>query len=124
MITVHTVAELRAAVLHARRAGKRIGLVPTMGNLHAGHAALVERTAEHADFVVASIFVNPLQFGPREDLATYPRTLPADQEKLIAAGCDLLFAPSVEQMYPNGAEGQTRVSVPEVSEGLLSLIHI
>ena len=118
MITVHTVAELRAAVLHARRAGKRIGLVPTMGNLHAGHAALVERTAEHADFVVASIFVNPLQFGPREDLATYPRTLPADQEKLIAAGCDLLFAPSVEQMYPNGAEGQTRVSVPEVSEGL------
>ncbi|MCQ4271790.1 pantoate--beta-alanine ligase [Pseudomonas kuykendallii] len=118
MITVHTVAELRAAVLHARRAGKRIGLVPTMGNLHAGHAALVERIAEHADFVVASIFVNPLQFGPREDLATYPRTLPADQEKLLAAGCDLLFAPSVEQMYPNGADGQTRVSVPEVSEGL------
>jgi len=118
MITVHTVAELRAAVLHARRAGKRIGLVPTMGNLHAGHAALVERIAGHADFVVASIFVNPLQFGPREDLATYPRTLPADQEKLLAAGCDLLFAPSVEQMYPNGADGQTRVSVPEVSQGL------
>jgi pantoate--beta-alanine ligase len=118
MITVHTVAELRAAVLHARRAGQRIGLVPTMGNLHAGHAALVEQIAEHADFVVASIFVNPLQFGPREDLATYPRTLPADQEKLLAAGCDLLFAPSVEQMYPNGADGQTRVSVPEVSEGL------
>ncbi|WP_313517308.1 pantoate--beta-alanine ligase [Pseudomonas sp.] len=118
MITVHTVAELRAAVLQARRAGQRIGLVPTMGNLHAGHAALVEQIAEHADFVVASIFVNPLQFGPREDLATYPRTLPADQEKLLAAGCDLLFAPSVEQMYPNGADGQTRVSVPEVSEGL------
>jgi pantoate--beta-alanine ligase len=118
MITVHTVAELRAAVLQARRAGQRIGLVPTMGNLHAGHAALVEQIAEHAGFVVASIFVNPLQFGPREDLATYPRTLPADQEKLLAAGCDLLFAPNVAEMYPHGADGQTRVSVPEVSEGL------
>lgn len=118
MNVVKTIADLRAAVARARGEGKRIGFVPTMGNLHAGHIALVKKAGQRADFVVASIFVNPLQFGPREDLATYPRTLPADQEKLIAAGCDLLFAPSVEQMYPNGAEGQTRVSVPEVSEGL------
>jgi pantoate--beta-alanine ligase len=118
MITVHSVAELRAGVLQARRAGKRIGLVPTMGNLHAGHVGLVEAAMNNADFVVASIFVNPLQFSPGEDLETYPRTLAADQDKLRAAGCHLLFAPNVEQVYPNGTEGQTRVQVPGVSEGL------
>ncbi|BCD84837.1 pantothenate synthetase [Pseudomonas solani] len=118
MITVKTVRELRAAVARARGEGKRIGLVPTMGNLHAGHAALVEKAAQRADFVVASIFVNPLQFGPSEDLAKYPRTLQADQEKLVAAGCHLLFHPDVEEMYPDGMSDQTRVSVPLVSEGL------
>lgn len=118
MITVKTVAELRAAVARARGVGKRIGLVPTMGNLHAGHGALVETAAREADFVVASIFVNPLQFGPREDLDKYPRTLAADQERLQAAGCDLLFHPGVEDMYPDGMDNQTRVSVPLVSEGL------
>ena len=118
MITVKTVRELRAAVARARSEGKRIGLVPTMGNLHAGHVALVSKAAQRADFVVASIFVNPLQFGPNEDLAKYPRTLVADQEKLVAAGCQLLFHPDVEEMYPHGQEGQTRVSVPGVSEGL------
>jgi pantoate--beta-alanine ligase len=118
MNTVKTVRELRAAVARARSEGKRIGLVPTMGNLHSGHAALVVKAAQRADFVVASIFVNPLQFGPTEDLATYPRTLPADQEKLLQAGCHLLFAPSVEEMYPHGMEDQTLVSVPHLSEGL------
>ncbi|MES2818596.1 MAG: pantoate--beta-alanine ligase [Pseudomonadota bacterium] len=118
MITVQTVRELRAAVAHARAEGKSIGFVPTMGNLHSGHAALVEKAGQRADFVITSIFVNPLQFGPSEDLATYPRTLAADQEKLLAAGCHLLFAPSVTDMYPDGMDGQTRVSVPGVSEDL------
>ena len=118
MNTVRTVRELRAAVARARGEGKRIAFVPTMGNLHEGHVALVEKAGQRADFVVASIFVNPLQFGPNEDLAKYPRTLVADQEKLVAAGCQLLFHPDVEEMYPHGQEGQTRVSVPGVSEGL------
>lgn len=118
MNTVKTVLELRAAVARARGEGKRIAFVPTMGNLHEGHVALVEKAGQRADFVVASIFVNPLQFGPNEDLAKYPRTLVADQEKLVAAGCQLLFHPDAEEMYPHGQEGQTRVSVPGVSEGL------
>ncbi|MCQ4313064.1 pantoate--beta-alanine ligase [Pseudomonas stutzeri] len=118
MNVVKTVADLRAAVARARGEGKRIGFVPTMGNLHAGHIALVKKAGQRADFVVASIFVNPLQFGPNEDLANYPRTLAADQEKLFDAGCHLLFAPSVEEMYPHGQALQTIVSVPGVSEGL------
>jgi pantoate--beta-alanine ligase len=118
MNTVKSVRELRAAVAQARAEGKQIGFVPTMGNLHAGHAALVEKAAQRTDFVVASIFVNPLQFGPSEDLDTYPRTLRADQEKLFEAGCNLLFTPDVDEMYPHGLDGQTRVSVAGVSEGL------
>ena len=118
MNTVKTVRELRAAIARARAEGKRIGFVPTMGNLHSGHVALVEKASQRADFVVASIFVNPLQFGPNEDLAKYPRTLAADQEKLVSAGCHLLFAPTPEEMYPQGMDDQTRISVPVVSEGL------
>lgn len=118
MNTVKTVRELRAAVARARSEGKRIGLVPTMGNLHSGHAALVTKAAQRADFVVATIFVNPMQFGPNEDLATYPRTLAADQERLLEAGCHLLFTPNVEEMYPHGMADQTTVSVPVISEGL------
>lgn len=118
MNTVKTVRELRAAVARARSEGKRIGFVPTMGNLHSGHAALVTKAAQRVDFVVASIFVNPLQFGANEDLDSYPRTLAADQERLLQAGCHLLFAPTVEEMYPDGMTGQTRVSVPQLSEGL------
>ncbi|MCE0464734.1 pantoate--beta-alanine ligase [Pseudomonas uvaldensis] len=118
MNTVKTVRELRAAVARARNEGKRIAFVPTMGNLHSGHMALVTKAAQRADFVVTSIFVNPLQFGAGEDLDKYPRTLAADQEKLLQAGCHLLFAPSVEEMYPDGMAGQTRVSVPQLSEGL------
>lgn len=118
MNTVKAVRDLRAALARARSEGKRIALVPTMGNLHSGHIALVTKAAQRADFVVASIFVNPLQFGPNEDLASYPRTLAADQEKLLQAGCHLLFTPTVEEMYPHGMADQTIVRVPVVSEGL------
>ena len=118
MNNVQTLEQLRAAITEARAAGKRIALVPTMGNLHAGHIALVQQAVARADFVVASIFVHPLQFGPNEDLDSYPRTLAADQEKLLAAGCSLLFAPDAQVMYPNGMAQHTSVSVPGVSAGL------
>lgn len=118
MNMVKTLRELRAAIAQARAEGKQIGFVPTMGNLHAGHVSLVQIAAQRADFVVASIFVNPLQFGAGEDLDKYPRTLAADQEKLLAAGCHLLFHPDVAEIYPHGMGDQTRVRVPGVSEGL------
>ena len=118
MNTVQTLQQLRAAISQARSADKRIALVPTMGNLHAGHIALIKQAVERADFVVASIFVNPLQFGPNEDLDSYPRTLAQDQSKLFDAGCNLLFTPSAEDMYPQGMAQQTIVSVPGVSTGL------
>lgn len=118
MNTVKTLRELRAAIAQARAEGKQIGFVPTMGNLHEGHVSLVEIASQRADFVVASIFVNPLQFGAGEDLDKYPRTLAADQEKLFSAGCHLLFHPDVSEMYPHGMASQTRVIVQGVSEGL------
>lgn len=118
MNTLHTIAQLRAAVGRAREEGKRVGLVPTMGNLHAGHIALVEKALQRTDYVVVTIFVNPLQFGPNEDLDSYPRTLADDQRKLLDAGAHLVFAPSVNEMYPEGMNGHTIVSVPVVSEGL------
>ncbi|TDU24410.1 pantothenate synthetase [Panacagrimonas perspica] len=115
MRTVHTVAELREQIAEWKRAGERVGLVPTMGNLHAGHLELVARARSLARRVVVSIFVNPLQFGPNEDFDRYPRTLPADAAKLDAAGCDLLFAPDVAQMYPQGRENLSTVSVPALN---------
>lgn len=118
MNTLHSIAQLRAALSRARQDGKRIGLVPTMGNLHAGHITLVEKARQRTDFVVVSIFVNPLQFAAGEDLDSYPRTLEADQHKLLDAGANLVFAPSVKEMYPGGMQGHTRISVPVVSEGL------
>ena len=118
MNTVHTVAQLRAALARARQEGKRIGLVPTMGNLHEGHIALVEMALRRTDHVVVSIFVNPLQFGPNEDLDSYPRTLAEDQRRLLDAGAHTVFAPSVNEMYPEGMQGHTLVSVPVVSDGL------
>ena len=118
MITVHTIRELREHVQTARRQGKRIGFVPTMGNLHAGHISLVDAAHAADCFAVASIFVNPMQFNDPKDLERYPRTLEQDQERLTAAGCELLFAPDVTEMYPNGQAGMSRVQVPGVSEGL------
>lgn len=118
MNTISCVAQLRTAIAQARAAGQRIAFVPTMGNLHAGHIALITQAVARADFVVASIFVNPLQFGPNEDLDSYPRTLAADQNKLTDAGCNLLFTPVVEDIYPDGMAEHTIVSVPGVSSGL------
>lgn len=118
MITVTRLSELRSAVAAARQAGKRIGFVPTMGNLHNGHMRLVDIARQHCDFVVASIFVNPMQFNDPKDLERYPRTLEADQALLIEHQCDVLFYPQVEEMYPLGMALQTKVSVPGVSEGL------
>lgn len=112
----HTAAELRQILNTWRRDGKSIAFVPTMGNLHRGHIRLVEKAGELADIVVSSIFVNPMQFGRHEDLDKYPRTPDADIEKLTAAGCALLFAPSVREMYPLGLDQHTVVSVPGVSE--------
>lgn len=105
--TVTTVAECRAALEGARRAGREIALVPTMGALHEGHAALVRHAREVADVVVVSIFVNPLQFGERSDLERYPRTLESDQALLEELGADLLLAPDAEQMYPDGGSSTT-----------------
>ncbi|QQD20599.1 pantoate--beta-alanine ligase [Oceanospirillaceae bacterium ASx5O] len=118
MITVHTIRELREHVRNARTSGRRIGFVPTMGNLHDGHISLIDRARGDQCFTVASIFVNPLQFNDKNDLARYPRTLPDDQARLSAAGCDVLFAPDVDEMYPNGQQGQSIVQVPVVSDGL------
>ena len=118
MITVTTIECLRKQTGHARKNGQRIALVPTMGNLHAGHMSLVETARQHADFTVVSIFVNPLQFGPNEDLDSYPRTLADDQARLTAAGCALLFTPDEALMYPHGMENHCLVHVPDVSEGL------
>lgn len=115
MKTVTTVADLRAAVAAFRRDGHRIGFVPTMGNLHAGHYSLIRQAGESADKVVASIFVNPSQFGPNEDFDRYPRTPESDTEGLIGAGCDLLFLPSVDEMYPFGVEHRVRVDVPSLT---------
>ncbi|WP_010625692.1 pantoate--beta-alanine ligase [Halomonas sp. KM-1] len=118
MRTLRDIPALREALGEYRRRGQRIGLVPTMGNLHAGHLSLVETARRHADVVIATVFVNPLQFGAGEDLDAYPRTLADDQAKLEAAGCDLLFAPSDATLYPRGLQGLAQVRVPVVSEGL------
>lgn len=118
MRTLSSIVELRKALEEWRRQGLKIALVPTMGNLHAGHVGLLEIAHRHADIVVATIFVNPLQFGANEDLDSYPRTLTEDQAKLEAAGCDLLFTPSAATLYPQGLEAQTTLRVPSVSEGL------
>mgnify|MGYP005845545349 CR=1 FL=1 len=117
MRTVHTIKELRAVIRSYRSRGKRVGLVPTMGNLHEGHLALVRRAREASDVVVTSIFVNPMQFGAGEDLDAYPRTMADDQRKLEAEGNTLLFAPTAKEVYPDSLARQTQVVVPEVSEG-------
>ena len=108
-----TISELRSGTADARAAGRRIALVPTMGALHDGHLALVRRALEVADVVIVSIFVNPLQFGPTEDLDRYPRTLEADIAQLEQLGVDWVFAPSASEMYPNGAV-KTKVTAGDI----------
>jgi pantoate--beta-alanine ligase len=118
LLTVSTVAELREYVHQARFKGLSVGFVPTMGNLHAGHMRLIKNANKQCDVVIASIFVNPLQFNDPGDLTKYPRTLEQDQALLADNSCDLLFAPTVAEMYPNGQQSQSIVSVPDVSMGL------
>jgi pantoate--beta-alanine ligase len=116
--TFADLASLRERVGEWKRVGLRVGFVPTMGNLHAGHHSLIELARQHADRVVASVFVNPTQFGPNEDFSRYPRTPEADATGLERAGCDVLWLPSVEIMYPYGADGAVRMRVPGVTDAL------
>ena len=111
MQTISNIADIRNIVKAERQKGKTIGLVPTMGNLHAGHISLVEKMQQHADIVITSIFVNPMQFSPNEDFDSYPKTLKADQEKLAAAGNHYIFTPSAAEIYPQASASKTLVSV-------------
>ena len=111
-------AQLQRALREERARGNSIAFVPTMGNLHEGHLDLVRRARELCDTVVVSIFVNPMQFGPNEDLDAYPRTLTADKEKLFAEGVQYLFAPEATEIYPEGLQVQTAVTVPQLSDTL------
>ncbi|HBB4973835.1 TPA: pantoate--beta-alanine ligase [Escherichia coli] len=115
MLIIETLPLLRQQIRRLRMEGKRVALVPTMGNLHDGHMKLVDEAKARADVVVVSIFVNPMQFDSPEDLARYPRTLQEDCEKLNKRKVDLVFAPSVKEIYPNGTETHTYVDVPGLS---------
>jgi pantoate--beta-alanine ligase len=116
MQTLTCIAELRALVHGWRMAGETIAFVPTMGNLHAGHASLLAAAHHHGRRVIASVFVNPLQFGPNEDYAAYPRTPDEDAALLTAQGVDVLLLPTVEEMYPRGVATSTVVDVPGLSD--------
>lgn len=119
---VQDLPALRSRIAGWKREGLRVGLVPTMGNLHSGHYALVEALRARVDRIVASVFVNPTQFGPEEDFDRYPRTPGADARGLAAAGCDLLWLPSVDTMYPLGLEATVAVRVPGIT-GILDGAH-
>ena len=118
MRTYESNAQLQAALRTIRQRGETIAFVPTMGNLHEGHLDLVRRARSLCDVVVVSIFVNPLQFGANEDLDAYPRTMSADKQKLFREGVQILYAPAVGEIYPEGMATQTQVSVPDLSETL------
>ncbi len=113
---VRTVDELRSAVAKWRKSGETVALVPTMGSIHAGHLSLIATAKNHASRIVTSVFVNPTQFGPKEDFKRYPRDEKGDVEKLAGAGTDLVYAPSVEEMYPKGSS--TSVKVLNLSDDL------
>ncbi len=115
MLIVETALILRREIRRWKQEGKRIALVPTMGNLHDGHLAIIDQAKQQADIVIASIFVNPMQFDRQSDLTNYPRTLQEDCEKLKRRGIHLVFAPSPQEFYPQGMEKQTFVEVPELS---------
>jgi pantoate--beta-alanine ligase len=116
MEAVTTIAAVRKRVRRWREEGSRVAFVPTMGNLHPGHVSLIEMARRHGERFIASIFVNPMQFGPNEDFAHYPRTPTQDARMLADAGCDLMFMPDVAEIYPNGSERATRVEVPGLSD--------
>jgi pantoate--beta-alanine ligase len=116
LLTVTTISDVREHVSRWHEAKQRVVFVPTMGNLHAGHVSLIEAARQHGDKFIASIFVNPMQFGPNEDFAHYPRTPTQDASMLEAAGCDLMFMPDVGEIYPNGADRATRIEVPGISD--------
>jgi len=118
MKVIDSIVSLRSVTNEWKRSGDSVGFVPTMGNLHEGHLTLVKRAKAHNTRVVVSIFVNPMQFGENEDLDAYPRTIEEDKAKLIDAGVDALFMPSVADMYPGGIEQQTAVEVPGISDVL------
>lgn len=118
MKTETTISGVRAALSATRKAGKSIAMVPTMGNLHAGHITLVKAAKRRADIVVTSIFVNPTQFGANEDFDKYPRTLAADSALLAEAACDIVFAPDAREMYPDGRQQATSVHVSGITEML------
>ncbi|MFK2905595.1 pantoate--beta-alanine ligase [Dyella ginsengisoli] len=118
MQTVQDAGALRAAIRGWRTAGQTVGFVPTMGNLHAGHFSLIRLARMRADRVIASVFVNPTQFGPNEDFDRYPRTLVQDQAGLAEHDCDLLFAPDVATMYPYGPTNTVSLRVPQITETL------
>ncbi len=118
METVTTIAAVRERIHRWRAEGRRIAFVPTMGNLHPGHVSLIEMARRHGDRFIASIFVNPMQFGPNEDFAHYPRTPTQDARMLADAGCDLMFMPDVAEIYPHGSERATKVEVPGLSSVL------
>ncbi|MEH6567540.1 MAG: pantoate--beta-alanine ligase [Halioglobus sp.] len=110
--------QLQSAIRTLRQSGQSIAFVPTMGNLHEGHLQLVRRAQNLCDVVVVSIFVNPLQFGANEDLDSYPRTMAADKEKLFGEGVQIIYAPGVQEIYPEGMAAQTQVQVPELADTL------
>jgi pantoate--beta-alanine ligase len=120
MKTETTIQGLSASLNPARTARKSIGFIPTMGNLHQGHLNLVREAKKLCDVVVVSIFVNPIQFGPNEDFDSYPRTLEQDQRLLAEVGCDIVFAPSVEQMYGNSPR-LTNITVSDITNDLCGL---
>ncbi len=123
MQTVSAITPLRAQLKSWRLAGQSIGFVPTMGNLHAGHLTLVQLARDRADRVVVSVFVNPTQFGPAEDFAGYPRTLDEDKRLLVAEGVDMLFAPTVNDMYDDGEAHAARIEVPGMSDILCGAVR-
>ena len=121
MQILHTAAEVKARLRPLQAQGIKVGLVPTMGALHEGHLSLVRQLAPDVEVVAASIFVNPMQFGPKEDLAKYPRDLAGDAAKLASVGCHLVYAPDAIDVYPPGF--QTAVEVSEVSQGLCGAVR-
>lgn len=123
MQTLNAITPLRARLKSWRLAGQSIGFVPTMGNLHAGHLTLVQLARDRADRVVVSVFVNPTQFGPAEDFAGYPRTLEEDKRLLVAEGVDILFAPTVADMYDDGDAHTAKIEVPGLSDILCGAVR-